>query len=336
MLVLLGAPAARLDSGSVGLALARRWSAGVEPVAFIDADPAGTRLSTRYGEATLAEYSPADRGLPSLIVARQRLTLGLLAEHCYSLAGGNDALWSLFAPHHSAAGEHAVRWLGARASELAAIDRSRRVIVAAPMSAAAALAPLVSAAPVVAVLSPAASTDGLRDLVARCREAGLMGFERRQRLLIAEGGSPINDDEIAAATGLRVPGRLPMLDDVRVLRLHGGRRERAFASVLDEIAGRVAALIALEAASPSPAEPSAPVPTAEAPGGSPPIQQAAPQNEAGRHASAHRNGGHARPAAPLHRAPADDAAAAHRRTEPAGLHLPLTAADEPPLPVEGV
>ena len=80
-----------------------------------------------------------------------------------------------------------------------------------------------------------------------------MSFARRHRLLIVEGSSPLGDDEIHAESGLRVAGRLPVLDDDKILRLQGGRRERAFASALDKIAARISALMALETAASGPA-----------------------------------------------------------------------------------
>ena len=79
-----------------------------------------------------------------------------------------------------------------------------------------------------------------------------MGFARRHRLLIVEGSSPLGDDEIHAESGLRVAGRLPVLDDDKILRLQGGRRERAFAAVLDKITARISALMALDTAASGP------------------------------------------------------------------------------------
>ena len=239
----------RLDVGSVGLALARRWSDSGERVLFVDADASGSRLAERFGEAARAEYSPAVRGLPSLIVAREPLTLRLLADHCYSLDASGGSLWALFAPYHPAGAQYAARWLGEHADDLMAVDRERSVVVSASLrNAADSLEPLLRAVPVVVVLAAMESADAAKALWARCRDAGLMSFARRHRLLIVEGSSPLDDDEIHAESGLRVAGRLPVLDDDKILRLQGGRRERAFAAVLDKITARISALMALDTA----------------------------------------------------------------------------------------
>ena len=114
------------------------------------------------------------------------------------------------------------------------------------------LEPLLQAVPVVVVLAAVESADAAKGLWSLCRDAGLMSFARRHRLLIVEGSSPLDDDEIHAESGLRVAGRLPVLDDDKILRLQGGRRERAFASVLDKITARISALMALDTAASGP------------------------------------------------------------------------------------
>ena len=253
MLTLLAAEGTHLDVGSVGLALSRRWSDDGNRVLFVDADASGSRLAERFGEAVRAEYSPAVRGLPSLIVAREPLTLRLLADHCYSLDTSDGSLWALFAPYHPAGAQYAARWLGERAEDLMAVDRQRSVIVSASLrNAAESLEPVLRAVPVVVVLAAVESADAAKRLWARCRDAGLMSFARRHRVLIVEGSSPLDDDEIHAESGLRVAGRLPVLDDDRILRLQGGRRERAFAAVLDKTAARISALMALDTAASGP------------------------------------------------------------------------------------
>ena len=255
MLAVVAAEGARLDAGSVGLGLSRRWSDAGDRVLFVDADASGSRLAQRFGEAVRAEYSPAVRGLPSLIVARERLTLRLLADNCYSLDTSRGSLWALFAPYHPAGAQYAVGWLAERAEDLAAVDRERRVIVSASLRRDAnGLGRVLGAAPVVVVLAPVESADAAKALWTRCRDAGLMSFARRHRLLIVEGSSPLDDDEIHAESGLRVAARLPVLDDEKVLRLQGGRRERAFAAVLDKIVARISALMALDTAASGPAD----------------------------------------------------------------------------------
>lgn len=245
MLVLLASDGARLDAGAVGLALARRWSDAGQRVLFADADTSGSRLARRLGEVEHADYSPAVRGLPSLIVARKPLTLRLLAEHCYSLDTASGSLWALFAPFHPGGGSHAARWLAERADDLAAIDRERRVVVSSSLRSAGRLGPLLQAAPVVVVVAPVESAEQAKELWTQCRDADLMGFGRGHRVLVVAGDSALSNDDLGAETTMPVAGRLPVIDDDSVLRLKGGRRDRAFAKRLDSIAGRLLSLVTL-------------------------------------------------------------------------------------------
>lgn len=253
MLAVVAAPQARLDAGSVGLALARRWCEAGERVIFVDADPAGSRLAQRLGAATHADYSPAARGLPSLIVAREPLTLRLLADHCYSLDTPRGSLWALFGPHHPAGAALAAGWLAERAGDLMAVDPQRRVIVSASLGPGAeSLTALLRAAPVVAALAPMPSSEAAEALWTRCRDLGLMRHDRRRRVVMVEGRSPLGDDEIGTETGMRVAGSLPVVDDVKVLLLQGGLRDRGLVSSLDKITARLLALSNLDAADAAP------------------------------------------------------------------------------------
>ena len=249
MLAVLAPPGAGLDAGSVGLALARRWSESAGRALFVDVDTAGSRLAQRYGAATRAEYSPAVRGMPSLIVAREPLELKTLADHCYSLGDSQGSLWALFAPFNVQAGVYAAGWLTERAEALAAVDRYRSVVLAASLSGASLLAPLLQSCAVAVVVAPVESRESAAALWSMCRDAGLMGFERGHRLLIVEGSSPLDDDEILAEAGMHVAGRIPAVEDERLLRPQGGRKERAVARALDEVATTVQNLLRLGAES---------------------------------------------------------------------------------------
>ncbi len=250
MLAVLSAEGARFDTGAVAMAVARRIGNSGERVLFVDADASGSRLAQRFGGADSAAYSPADRGLPSLIVAREPLTLRLLAQHCYSLDVANGSLWSLFGPHHPAGAQYAARWLAERVENLVAVGAQRRLVVSSTLrSAAEHLAPLLSAAQVVAVAARVATIDDARALMAQSRDAGLRRHGSGQQALIVEGDSPLGDDEIFLESGMRVAGRLPVIDDDRILRLQGGRRDRSFTNHLDDIAARLLALLNLVGAS---------------------------------------------------------------------------------------
>ena len=255
MIALVSAAGARLDAGSVGLALARRWSGSGGRVLFVDADTSGAALAGRLGEAMRADYSPAVRGLPSLMVARERLTLRLLADHCYSLDTGAGSLWALFAPASAAGGRHAAAWLGESVEDLMAVHRERSVVVAARLGPdARLLGPLLRAASVAVLVSPVESAEQAESLGALL-DAGSPGGGRAHRLVVVEGSSPLGDEEVRARSGLAVAGRLPVLDDDRVLRLPGGRRERPFVQALDRLAARLAPLAAYDAAACEPAPP---------------------------------------------------------------------------------
>ena len=249
MLALVTAEGTRLDAGSVGLALARRWSESGDRVLLVDADPHASGLARRLGQAARADYSPAARGLPSLIVAREQLTLRLLAEHCYSLDTSDGSLWALFAPSHPDGAKYAAGWLAERTGDLMALHAQRSVIVSGSLGSGwDLLEPLPRAAQVLVVLAPVESGEQAKALWTLCRDAGLMGFDRRHRVLVVEGESSLSDDEIGAETSMHVAGRLPVIDDERVLRLQSGRRDRAFCNSLDKIASRLQALSSLSAA----------------------------------------------------------------------------------------
>ena len=243
VLVVASAEGVRLDAGSVGLAVARLWSEADNPVVFVDGDASGSGLAARFGAVENADYSPAARGLPSLIVAREPLTLRLLAEHCYSLSTSAGSLWALFGPRHPGGAAVAARWLAQRRGDLLEIDARRRVVVSSSLGVGGErTAPVVRAAPVVAVVAAVESVEQARALGAQCRADGSEGARRRRRVLIVEDGSPLVDGEIEAAAGMRIAGRLPVIDDEKVLRLQGGRRERAFVKSLKRIAERLLAL----------------------------------------------------------------------------------------------
>ena len=243
MLVVASAAGARLDAGSVGLAVARFWSEADNPVVFVDGDASGPRLAARFGAAENADYSPAARGLPSLIVAREPLTLRRLAEHCYSLSTSAGSLWALFGARHPAGAAIAARWLAERRGQLLEIDARRRVVASSSLGVGGDhTVSLLRAAPVVVVVAAVASDEQAQALGAQCRRAGLAIPGRGRRVLIVEDGSVVPDGHIEVETGMRVVGRLPVIDDEKVLKLQGGRRERAFVNRLRKIAERLLAL----------------------------------------------------------------------------------------------
>ena len=250
MLAVLAPPGARLDAGSVGLALARRWSESAGRALFVDVDTTGSRLAQRYGAATRAEYSPAVRGMPSLIVAREPLELKTLADHCYSLGDSQGSLWALFAPFNVQAGVYAAGWLAERADALAAVDRYRSVVLAASLSGASRVAPLLQSCAVAAVVAPVESRESAAALWSMCRDAGLMGFRTRppaaHRGGLVPAGRRRDPGRGRHACGREDP---PRSDDERLLRPQGGRKERAVARAIEEIVATVQNLLRLGAES---------------------------------------------------------------------------------------
>ena len=248
MLAVLTADGARFDAGSVALAVARRWSAAGEAVLFVDADPTGPGLAQRLGGAEYAEYSPTQRGLPSLIVSREPLTLRLVADHCYSLDTSARSLWALFGPQHPAGAELTAQWLASRPAELAKVDAQRSVVLSSPLRAGAdVLAPVLRASTVVVVVAPVQTMEAAKELWQLCRDLKLSGLRCRHRALVVEGAPAFSDDDIGMEAGMHVVGRLPVVDDEVVLRLQGGRRERPFMNAIDQIASRLLAFSRLVA-----------------------------------------------------------------------------------------
>jgi hypothetical protein len=108
---------------------------------------------------------------------------------------------------------------------------------------------------VVVVLAPVETGEQAAALWEMLRGAGLMGFKRAHRAIIVEGESPLDDDEIRVEAGMHVVGRLPVIEDDRVLRLPGGRRERTFTRRLDAIAAHLLAAVAPDNTETAPSEP---------------------------------------------------------------------------------
>ena len=246
MLTVLTTGASRFDAGALALAVARRWSDSGEAVLFVDAGTADPGLAQRLGGVEHVEYSPAQRGLPSLMVCRQPLTLRLLADHCYSLDTEAGSLWALFGPHHPNGAEYAARWLGSRSAELAEVDAQRNVVVSSSLPACAeTLAPVLWASTPLVVVAPVETMEEAKGLWSLMRDLRLSRRRCRHRALIVEGDPDLADDEIGIEAGMRVAGRLPVVDDESVLRRQGGRRERAFAKAVDQIARRLLAFTQL-------------------------------------------------------------------------------------------
>lgn len=241
MLGIVSAPGAGLDAGLVGLLMARRWSAAGQETILVDADTAGGALARRLGSAMQSEYLPAERGLPSLIAAREPLTLKLMADHCYSLDGAAGLRWVLFAPGHPDGAKHAVRWLSERASELMEIDRERSIVISCSLADDEDdLLPLLKVMPRLVLLAPARTRGDAEELQTWCERRGLLddshsGAAPRHVCVAIVGPTALQDDEIEAIARLPVAGRLPEIDDKKLLQMSRRRRDRASTRELDQV-----------------------------------------------------------------------------------------------------
>jgi len=262
VLAVVTASRSSLMAGSVGFLLAGRLGGEGAPVALIDADTVGAALHERLGESVRRTFSPAERGLPSLIASREELTLQLLADHSYSIdtaasgaswsirlgqssrrtpspADGGPAprgaavpLWVLFGPQSREGGRLAVQWLAEHFGALARIDSVRRVVVSVALTATdTAMAALLGRIPAAVVISPVETGESLRGLRAELGAAGLLDGgpaavpgERRPVGLVVEGETSVAHDVISSELGLDVVGSLPATEDYRVLRAARSRR----------------------------------------------------------------------------------------------------------------
>ncbi|MCY3951599.1 MAG: hypothetical protein OXG69_03505 [bacterium] len=244
MLVVAGGDRTRLDTGSLALALGRRLSESDRRALFVDADATGSRLARRCGRALGAPFSPAARGLPTLIAARDPMRVDALAAHCYSLGARPESLWLLFAPDSAAGGRVAGGWLAERAAELRELDRTRRVIVSVPSwQQFDAVLPLLEHASALVHHKRFAGEGTAEAFAAWLRQAGLSGSAAQLRLLLAEADSPPADDALQRITGLEVIGRLPLISDEKLLRMRFRGRDSSFGTVLAEVTGRLSGVI---------------------------------------------------------------------------------------------
>lgn len=244
MLVVAGDERTRLDTGSLALALARRLGESDRKALFVDADATGSRLARRCGRALGAPFSPAARGLPTLIAARDPMRVDALAAHCYSLGAGPESLWLLFAPESAAGGRVAAGWLAERAAELRELDRTRRVVVSMPSwRQFDTVLPLLEHASTLVHHKHFAGEGAAEAFAAWLRQAGLSGTAAQLRLLLTEADPPPADGALQQITGLEVIGRLPHISDEKLLRMRFRGRDSSFGTVLAGVAGRLGGII---------------------------------------------------------------------------------------------
>ena len=241
VLVIAGGDLTRLDAGAVALALARRLGEGGRRLLFVDADVTGSMLARRCGAAIGASFSPAERGLPTLIAARDPLRADALAAHCYSIAGGAEPLWLLFAPESAAGGRFAAGWLAEHIDDLLAIDQQRRVVVSLPSwHSHDTLLPLLRNASLVIHFQRLESDQAAEAQALRLESIGLSGARAPQSVFLLEGEETSADGHPEVIREFRVVGRLPFVAEEKLLRMRFRGRDQTFAESLERCCGIVA------------------------------------------------------------------------------------------------
>ena len=242
MLVVAGGEGTRLDTGSIALAIARRLSESGRKVLFVDADTTGSRLVQRCGQALGASFSPAIRGLPTMITAGDPLRADTLAAHCYSLGAGPESLWLLFAPESAAGGRVAAGWLAEHVAGLREFNRARQVVVSAPTwRQHDTLLPLLRSASVLIHHECVENEEVAAALASLLDSVGLTTDRKRPAMLLVEQGSAPEDNRLQMSSGMWVVGRLPFVADDNILRMRFRGRGAAFATCLDKVVGILAA-----------------------------------------------------------------------------------------------
>ncbi|MCY3950726.1 MAG: hypothetical protein OXF61_16220 [Acidimicrobiaceae bacterium] len=123
-----------IEAGALAVALAHGIAAASgADVLIADADASGTRLGERVAAATRTLISPARRGLPTLVAARDGIRADLVERHCWVLpsrhAGAGRVLLCAAATHRDGAALTA-RWLADNAAALVALPAAHHSIAA--------------------------------------------------------------------------------------------------------------------------------------------------------------------------------------------------------------
>lgn len=246
VVVVAATPDAAHDSGSVAVAVARRWAAHGRDVLLVDADASGPALARRLGEATRAGFSPAQRGVPSLIAARRPLSAAVLGEHCWRLATAGDdagAVRLLLGPTSTAGAQAAATWLAHHADGLLAANAGRHTIVSMRVPLLEGLEAFLGAASAVVLLAPADTEERLEALRAVSTTLGKAAL-RCSPCVVIDGPAVRSYDQIGAVTGLHVAGRLDAAPQRALLGSRTRRRDATAAQALDELAARITFLAA--------------------------------------------------------------------------------------------
>ena len=244
LVVLVGSQESGHDSGSVAVAVARNWAAHGRDVLFVDADASGSALAHRLGQATRASFSPAIRGLPSLMAARRPLTAELLREHCWRLsAQGNGAVSLLLGPTSIAGARLAATWLSDCTASFLDANEDRHVVVSQTIPLERGQEAFIRAASAVVLVAPAGSDEHF-DTLCALGESLVAAAEHCSPCLVIDGASERSFEQIRTSTGMHVAGQLDSVPEQVLLRNRPRRRDAKAAQLVDELAARVAFLAA--------------------------------------------------------------------------------------------
>ena len=232
------------DSGSVALAIARRWAEHGREILFVDADATGSALAGRLERATRSAFSPAERGTPSLMAARRPLTAELLGDHCWRLGAADIGdVWLLLGPTSASGAPLAAVWLADRASELLEANADRHALVAITHPLARGQEVFLRTASAVAVVAPA-DTEERFDALRVLGDALSDVTERCSACLVIDGSPVHSFEEIRTASGLHVAGQLTGVPEQVLLRSRPRLRDARPAQLVDELAARIAFMAA--------------------------------------------------------------------------------------------
>ncbi|MYB81277.1 MAG: hypothetical protein F4X53_06645 [Acidimicrobiales bacterium] len=237
-------PDAAHDSGSVAVAVARRWAAHGRDVLVVDADSSGPALASRLRKATRASFSPALRGVPSLMAARQPLAAAVLEEHCWHHGtAGEGSVRLLLGPTSTAGAPTAVAWLAQHTDGLLAANAGRHTIVSMAVPLRGSLEALRGAASAVVLLAPADTEERFEAL---CAASGSLieAAPCCSPCVVLDGPAIRSHEEIHTASGLHVAGRLDTVHERALLGSRTRRRDAKAARTLDDLAARIAFLAA--------------------------------------------------------------------------------------------
>ena len=219
MLVIVDSPRAKLDPGTVSLALLRCFDEQGPDVLFIDAT-IGSSLARRFGEAIRFDLAPGDRGVPTLIAAgAEAIKHSSITEHCYRLDNpGSASSWLMFAPTSHQGAAHAASWLDGHDESIAALGESFRLVVASSLRGGrTAPSRLLRRADCLVVIAPAAGEADRAALADPFAGTGVPDSAGQRRLLLVESASKPHDADLAGMCPLDLLGRLPTSDDARLL-----------------------------------------------------------------------------------------------------------------------